>query len=88
MTTKKGVEIVEKLLDFKTKFKQNLEKPENNWGTDSFGKFVQGEISNLANEIGWLQMLKNEIAPPCKHPSEMQDECGGQRYCMDCNMDL
>jgi hypothetical protein len=88
MTTKKAVEIVTMLLDIKTRFKQNLEKPENNWGTDSFRKFVQGQITNLSNEIGWLNLLKKEIAPPCKHQKKMHDTCGGQKYCMNCNMDL
>ena len=88
MTTKKAVQIVEMLLDIKTRYKQNLEKPENSWGTDSFGKFIQGEITNLSNEIGWLNLLKKEIAPYCKHPRKMHDISGGQKYCMNCNMDL
>ena len=88
MTTKNAVEIVEMLLDTKTRFKANLERPENNWGTDVVGRFVQGEIRNLANEIGWLQLLKKEIAPLCKHPKRMQDICRDQKYCMNCNMDL
>lgn len=88
MTTKKAVKIVEMLLDIKIRIKQNLEKPENNWGTDSVGQLVQRDITNLTNEIGWLQTLKKEIAPSCKHPKKMHDMCGGQKYCMNCNMDL
>ncbi|MGI0045936.1 MAG: hypothetical protein ACREBB_01925 [Nitrosotalea sp.] len=88
MTTKKAVEIVEMLLDIKSRIKRNLEKPENNWGTDSVGQFVQREVTNLTNEIDWLQTLKKEIAPDCKHPPEMHDMCGDQKYCMNCNIDL
>ena len=44
--------------------------------------------TSLSREIGWLKLLKTEIAPPFKHPKKMNDICGGQKYCMNCNMDL
>ena len=88
MTTKKTVQIVEMLLGKKTSLKRDLSKPENNWGNDVVGSFVQTELTSLTNEIEWLKILKKEIAPACKHPLEMHDMCEGQKYCMDCNMDL
>ncbi|CUR52803.1 Putative ATP-dependent Lon protease [Nitrosotalea devaniterrae] len=88
MTSKKAVQIVEMLLEIKTRHKQNLEKPENDWGIDVVGRLVQREITSLSNEISWLGALKKEIAPPCKHPKKMQDMCEGQKYCMNCNLDL
>lgn len=88
MTTKKAVQIVEMLLEAKIQTKQNLEKPENDWGVDVVSRLVQKEITSLSNEIGWLKILKKEIAPACKHPKKMQDICEGQKYCMNCNMDL
>jgi len=88
MTTKKSVEIVEMLLRKKTNLKQDLSKSENNWGTGVAGQLVQLEIKSLINEIRWLEILKKEIAPDCKHPPEMHDICKGQKYCMACNMDL
>jgi len=88
MTSKKAVQIVEMLLERKIRHKQDLEKPENDWGTDAVGRLVQTKITSLSNEIGWLQALKKEMAPQCKHPKKMQDMCKGQKYCMNCNMDL
>lgn len=32
--------------------------------------------------------IKKNIQPKCKHPKKMQDVCEGQRYCMNCNMDI
>ena len=88
MTTKKAVQIVEMLLEKKTSLKQDLSKPENDWGTGITARMVQTELTSLTNEIAWLQILKKEIAPDCKHPPEMHDQCKGQKYCMNCNMDL
>ena len=88
MTSKKVVQIVEMLLEKKTSLKRDLSKPENNWGNDIVGSFIQTELTSLTNEIAWLQILKKEIAPDCKHPPEMHDQCKGQKYCMACNMDL
>lgn len=88
MTSKKAVQIVEMLLEKKTSLKQDLSKPENNWGTGVAGQLVQSELESLTNEIRWLEILKKEIAPDCKHPSEMHDVSKGQKYCMACNMDL
>ena len=89
MTTKKAVQIVEMLLVNKTNLKNDLCKPENNWGNNVVGSFVQTELTSLTNEIAWLQILKKEIAPDCKHPKKMRDRTpDGQWYCMACNMDL
>ena len=88
MTSKKAVQIVEMLLEKKTNLKRDLSRPENNWENYVVGSFVQAELTSLTNEIAWLQILKEEIAPDCKHPPEMRDVCKGQKYCMACNMDL
>ena len=89
MTTKKAVKIVEMLFEKKTGLKQDLAKPENNWGDGIVGGLVQTELRSLSNEIEWLKILKKEIVPNCKHPKKMRDRTpDGQWYCMNCNLDL
>jgi hypothetical protein len=88
MPSKKAVEIVKMLLEKKTNLKQDLSKPENNWGSDVVRDLLKIEITSLSNEISWLQILKREIAPDCKHHKKMHDVCKGQKYCMACNIDL
>lgn len=87
MTSKKAVKIVEMLLEKKISLRRGLTKPENKW-PDMTGKIVHDLQTSLGREIDWLKLLKKEIAPPCKHPKKMHDMCGGQKYCMNCNMDL
>jgi len=44
---------------------------------------------SIKNEIEVLQILKKELVPKCNHPKKMQDmDANGNRYCMNCNMDL
>ena len=88
MTSKKTVQIVDMFLEKKTNLKQDLSKPENNWGNNIVSNLIQIELTSLTNEIGWLKILKMEIAPNCKHPTKMHDMCKDQKYCMNCNMDL
>lgn len=88
MTTKKAVKIVEMLLEKKTGLREDLEKPENNWGNDVASGLVQVQITSLTNEIAWLKILKKGIAPDCKHPKKYQDRTKDQWYCMNCNLDL
>lgn len=88
MTTKKSIQIVEMLLERKTNLKADLSKPKNNWGDGIVGEFIECELESLTNEIKMLNLLKNEISPQCEHLTEMHDTCKGQKYCMNCNMDL
>lgn len=88
MTTKKSVKIVEMLHEKKTSLKEDLEKPENNWGDGIVAGLIQTELSSLTNEIEWLKILKKEIAPNCKHPKKYLDRIKDQWYCMNCNLDL
>ena len=90
MTTKKAVQIVEMLLEKKTSLKRDLAKSENDWGNDIVGSFIQTELTSLTNEIAWLQILKKEIAPDCKHPKEDidLDPSTKKPYCVACNWGL
>ena len=41
------------------------------------------------NEIKVLQILKKGLVTKCGHPKKMQDvDSKGNRYCMNCNLDL
>jgi hypothetical protein len=40
MTTKKAVRMAEMLLETKIQHKKNLEKPENDWGTDVVSRLI------------------------------------------------
>ena len=44
------------------------------------------DIHKLYGRVAFavLKMLENK----CKHPKKMHDICKGQKYCMNCNMDL
>ncbi|HET6457665.1 MAG TPA: hypothetical protein VFG24_02155 [Nitrosopumilaceae archaeon] len=65
-----------------------MQRPENNWGHGIAAEMVTHDIEHMTREIGWLKILRKEIAPNCKHPKKMHDTCKGQKYCMNCNMDL
>ena len=51
MTSKKTLQIVEMFLEKKISLKQDLSRPENNWGNDIVGNFIQVELTSLTNEI-------------------------------------
>jgi len=88
MTTKKAVQIVDMFIEKKSKLKADLQRPENNWGHGVAAEMVASDIERLTREVDWLNVLRKEIAPDCKHPKEMHDICEGQKYCTGCNMDL
>lgn len=88
MTSTKAIQIVDSLIENRTKHIAELRKPENNWGHGIAADIVEHDIVRMTHEIGVFEILRKEIAPNCKHPKKMQDMCKGQKYCMNCNMDL
>jgi hypothetical protein len=88
MTSKKAVRIVDKFIENRTKHIAELQRPENNWGCGIAATMVNQDIERMTHEISVFKILRKEIAPDCKHPKEMHDICKGQKYCMNCNMDL
>lgn len=88
MTTKKAVRIVDGFLENRTKHIAELQRPENNWGHGIAAEAVAQDIARMTHEIGVFKILRKEIAPNCKHPKKMHDTSNGQKYCMNCNMDL
>ena len=38
--------------------------------------------------INNLKKIQSELVPNCNHPKEMIDSINGQKYCMNCNLDL
>ena len=90
MTVKNAIEGLNFLIENKTKVKNEILDPNMMWnkGEPSISKFTEALSSLLQRDISSLQKIKNEIEPKCKHPKKMQDICDGQRYCMNCNLDL
>ncbi len=88
MTTKKAVRIVDEFIENRTKHIADLQRPEHNWGNGITAQMIKHDIKHMTYEIGVFKILRKEIAPNCKHPKKMHDICKGQKYCMNCNMDL
>lgn len=90
MTVKKAINLTEWLLETNEKFRNGLLDPKMSWNQDNdtckglVGAIVA--VSKRDSEV--LMAILKELVPKCKHPKKMQDVCGGQRYCMNCNMDL
>ena len=84
MTLTKGIRLIELWIDHREESIKKLE-------TEDI--FNDSEITKTLVDydkriIDNLKLIKKEIVPNCKHPKKMHDICNGQKYCMDCNMDL
>lgn len=88
MTVKKAIQILDWWIDHKQKVMEQLK---NEWHYNTFEEatgvakmIFEADKKDLAN----LEIIRKELVPDCDHPKEMHDICGGQKYCMNCNMDL
>ena len=91
MTNKKAIQILDYLIEKKAERKSDFLDPKHSWnqGNEKILKDTISIISGfMQDEIYSLQTIRKELVPDCTHPPEMQDICEGQKYCMDCNMDL
>lgn len=84
MTLKKGI----KLLDLWIEHRENALKELQEKVIFSDLEITKVLVKADQRVIENLKLIKKEIVPNCKHPKNMQDTCKGQKYCMDCNMDL
>ena len=87
MTIKKAIKILDWWIKQKT---QGAEKLQKEW---AFSKDMHdvGKILLDADQtvISNLEVIKQELIPKCDHPKKMQDvDSNGNRYCMNCNLDL
>lgn len=90
MTVKKAIEIIEWILNNKTKTVKEFYEPEilkakYEIGANLYRTLLQVTETDIHN----LQAVKEQLVPNCKHPKKMRDRApNGQWYCMNCNLDL
>jgi len=87
MTVKKAI----KMLDWWiAQRKQAMEEFKSNWNYKTEVEDVaKTMIKSDETVIYNLEKIKSELVPKCKHPKKMIDTMSnGQKYCMNCNLDL
>ncbi len=84
MTLKKGIKIIDNWIENREEKIKEIESKYVSLGSELKTLFIENEKTVIEN----LKYIKKEISPNCKHPKNMHDTCKGQKYCMDCNMDL
>ena len=87
MTIKKAIQILDWWIEQKM---QGMEKLQKEWvfsdDPHGMGKILLDVDKTI---ISNLELVRKELVPKCYHPKKMQDmDSKGNRYCMDCNMDL
>jgi len=89
MTVKKTIEILDWILKNKTKTIEEFYKPGIIDATSEVCQNLYRTLLMIAEtDVYNLEVVKKQLVPDCKHPKKMHDTCGGQKYCMNCNMDL
>lgn len=86
MTVQKAIKILDWWIDQKNQSMKKLHK-EWNYSEDTHGiakTLLDADTTIIAN----LELIRSELISNCKHPKKMQDTCQGQKYCMNCNLDL
>ena len=70
--------------------KQAMEEFKSNWNYKTEVEDVaKTMIKSDETVIYNLEKIKSELVPKCKHPKKMIDTMSnGQKYCMNCNLDL
>ncbi len=88
MTVKKAIQIIDWWIGHKKKIMEDLRKE---WNYNTFEEatgIVKVIFDFDKTTIANLQAIREQLVPKCKHPKKMHDVCKGQKYCMNCNMDL
>jgi len=89
MTVKKAIEILDWILNNKTKTIEEFYKPNIIDSKYDLSENLYRTLLEIAKtDVYNIQVVKKQLVPDCKHPPEMHDICEGQKYCMNCNMDL
>ena len=89
MTIKKAIEILDWILNNKTKTIEEFYKPNIIDSKYDLSENLYRTLLEIAKtDVYNLEVVKKQLVPDCKHPREMHDICEGQKYCMACNMDL
>jgi len=91
MTVKNALEILDGYYKQKKDLKEGIKDPTKSWniGHDLIVQVAEMISDHIETDLIVLNAIKKQIQPNCKHPKNMQDvDSNGNRYCMDCNMDL
>ena len=91
MTVKKAIEILDWILNNKTKTVEEFLKPEIINAKSDIGMDLYRTILHVTEtDINNLNALKEQLVPDCKHPKEDRDldPVTKKPYCMACNLDL
>ncbi|MHA7648068.1 hypothetical protein [Nitrosopumilus sp. S4] len=91
MTIKKAIKILDWFIELQKNRSEGFADPQKLWNQnhDFMRDFAKSLSDSIQNEVEILQILRKELVPNCKHPKKMQDmDSNGNRYCMNCNMDL
>ncbi|PIN83975.1 MAG: hypothetical protein COV65_02165 [Nitrosopumilales archaeon CG11_big_fil_rev_8_21_14_0_20_33_24] len=91
MTVKKAIEILDSYTKKKTEVKNGIKDPKKSWNNSlDLVKQVADMIGDLMEtDLIVLEEIRTELVPKCKHPKKMIDTLpNGQKYCMNCNLDL
>ena len=89
MTLKKAIEILDWMLNNKTKTIEEFYKPNIIDSKYDLSENLYRTLLMVAEtDVYNLEVVKKQLVPDCKHPNKMHDICEGQKYCMACNMDL
>ena len=87
MTVKKAIKMLDWWIDQR---KKAMEESKKNWDYKTEVEDV-AKVMLKADEtvIYNLKTIRAELVPKCKHPKKMIDTLpDGQKYCMNCNLDL
>jgi len=88
MTVKKAIEILDWWINHKRQSMEQL-KVEWNYDSDKVTELAKSLMHSEETAIYNLEKIKTELVPNCKHPKKMIDTLpDGQKYCMNCNLDL
>jgi len=88
MTVKKAIKILDWWANYK---KQSMAQLLKKWNYDSKTPTDVERllIETTDTELYNLEIIKAQLVPNCFHPKKMIDTLpDGQKYCMNCNMDL
>jgi len=91
MTVKNALKILDGYYERKLSLKNGLQDPTKSWnlGHDLASQVAEMFADHMELDLEVLDSIKKQIQPKCKHPKKMQDiDSNGNRYCMDCNLDL
>ena len=87
MTVKKAISILDLWISHKKLSKKQL-KEEWNYDADKATEVARVLMDSEKRAIHNLEKIRAELVPNCKHPKKMIDTLhGGQKYCMNCNLD-